>query len=123
MSKFTPTFQSHPREAAAQACDGPLVPITWKRQEPGQASVAGSSTNGLNIRANLDQQVLPECANHLLFLSRFFIANYVYYVNLFYCQQHGMTQLLLNNIIIDLILAYFQRGFPLPFANATAINT
>lgn len=82
-------------------------------EAPGtRVSICRRQHKPLNIRANLDQQVLQECANHLLFLSPpFFGANYVYYANLFYCQQPRKTQLLLNNIIIYLALACFQRRF------------
>lgn len=38
----------------------------------------------LNIRANLDQQVLQECTNHLLFLSFFFFFEQIMFIMLIY---------------------------------------
>lgn len=37
----------------------------------GPAEQLSQAVQRLNTRANLDQQVLPKCANHLLFLSCF----------------------------------------------------
>lgn len=55
--------------------------LTHQRAKPGRGGHVGGGGSichrqhkPLNIRANLDQQILLECTNHLLFLSFFFLS-------------------------------------------------
>lgn len=60
----------HRRLPAERRPTRPPAPIMEGNLEPGE-SICHRQHKPLNSRANLDQQVLQECTNHLLFLSFF----------------------------------------------------
>lgn len=61
------------------------LPPTRHVEAPGtRVSICRRRHKPLNIRANLDQQVLQECANHLLFLSPFFFEQIMFIMLIYF---------------------------------------
>ena len=65
LGRMLPAAEGLPAPSPSPS-SGRLCP---SRGDPGEQ--LSQAARRLNIRANLDQQVLPKCANHLLFLSWF----------------------------------------------------